>query len=489
METALLAAAARAGLTRQSLLERLPEQREEAFDTATKMMATFHKADGCCLVAVKGAPEAVLKACSAVRYRQGDRRLDWKENERWLQSSEGLAAEGLRVLALARKQVDSADADPYVDLTLIGLAAMMDPPRRGVSRAIALCRHAGLKVVMVTGDHPRTALKIACQVGLAGSKNEKVVEGSRIKPPAELSEQQRERLMRAVVFARVSPEQKLHLVNVHKEAGSIVAMTGDGVNDAPGLRRADIGVAMGLRGTQVAREASDMVLKDDSFSTIVEAVRQGRIIFSNIRKFIVYLLSGNVSEIMIVLAASLLNCPLPILPLQILLLNIIIDVFPALALGLGEGSGDAMEKPPRNPAEPVLTSKHWAAVFGYGLLIALPVMAAFAVSLGPLETQADRAVTVSFLTLAFARLWHVFNMRDRGTGFFRNEITGNKYIWLAAALCILLILAVVCTPGISSVLKLAFPDLREWPVIIAASLIPVILGQLIKGGARQRRRQ
>jgi len=237
---------------------------------------------------------------------------------------------------------------------------------------------------------------------------------------------------------------------------------------------------MGKRGTQVAREASDMVLKDDSFSTIVEAIEQGRIIFNNIRKFIIYLLSGNASEIMVVFIASLFNAPLPILPLQILLLNIISDVFPALALGLGEGRGDVMKYPPRNPKEAVLTRAHWSAIFGYGLLIAVTVLIAFALSLLWFEMDKTSAITVSFLTLAFARLWHIFNMRDRGTGFSDNEIVKNKYVWVAIVLCTILLLAIVYLPGISVILKLTSPGLKAWTLIIAISLIPFGFGQFVK---------
>jgi len=480
LELALLVASDKAGFTRKKLLEQLPEEREEAFDPATKMMATFHKDDNQYLVAVKGAPEEVLQVCSKVRGKEQDEELDEKENNFWLKKNEELAKDGLRVLAVATKKVDSSDINPYEELTLIGLIGMMDPPRQDVKKAIGLCKDAGLRVVMVTGDQAQTALKIASEVNLTENNNEKVIQGSQIKPAENMSEEEKTKFLQASIFARVSPEQKLDLVDIHQQAGSIVAMTGDGVNDAPSLQKADIGVAMGRRGTQVAREASDMVLKDDSFSTIVEAIEHGRIIFNNIRKFIIYLLSGNASEIMVVFIASLFNAPLPILPLQILLLNIISDVFPALALGLSEGSGDVMKYPPRNPKEPVLIRTHWFAIFGYGLLIAVTVLIAFALSFLWLEMDKTRAITVSFLTLAFARLWHIFNMRGRGTRFLNNEIVKNKYVWAAIALCTLLLLAVVYLPGISAILKLTSPGLKAWALIITISLIPFGFGQFVK---------
>lgn len=480
LEVALLEAGAGAGIYRKELLEKLPEEREEAFEPATKMMATFHKTDSRYLVAVKGAAEAVLEACSKDDSGDKEEELDDRQRDLWLKKNEDMAGKGLRVLALACKDVESAEIEPYKELTLIGLIGMVDPARRDIKKTIGLCTEAGLKVVMVTGDQAQTALHVATEVGLIEHDNREVIQGTEIKSADELSEKERERFLKASIFARVSPEQKLNLVDIHKRSGSIVAMTGDGVNDAPSLRKADIGVAMGRRGTQVAREAADMVLKDDSFSTIVEAIRQGRIIFNNIRKFIVYLLSGNASEIMIVFIASLFNAPLPILPLQILLLNIINDVFPALALGLGEGSGDEMQQPPRDPEEPVLTPKHWSAVFGYGLLIAFPVLVAFTLSLSRLKMDSTQAVTVSFLTLAFARLWHIFNMRGRGTALLENEIVQNRFVWAAIGLCSIILLGVVYLPGISSVLRLTSPGAEAWVLVIIMSLVPFAIGQILK---------
>jgi Ca2+-transporting ATPase len=480
LELALLVAADKAGLSRDQLLKQLPEEREEAFDPATKMMATFHKQNNRYFVAVKGAPEAVLQVCLKIRHQQKEQHFDEEQKKRWLKHNEKLAKDGLRILAVAYKETDSPDVQPYEQLTLVGLIGMIDPPRKDVKEAIGLCRDAGLKVVMVTGDQAHTALKVASEVGLTENDGEDTIQGDRIKPTEELSEQEKERFLKASVFARVSPEQKLDLVNIHQQAGSVVAMTGDGVNDAPSLRKADIGVAMGKRGTQVAREASDMILKDDLFATIVVAIEQGRIIFKNIRKFIVYLLSGNASEIMIVLVASLFNAPLPLLPLQILLLNVISDVFPALALGLGGQGADVMKDPPRDPREPILTRAHWSAVFGYGLLIAVPVLAAFALSLAWLKMDMTASVTVSFLTLAFARLWHIFNMRDRRTRFLKNEVVTNKFVWAALVLCTALLLAAVYLPGTSDVLTLTSPGLREWSLIIIFSLVPFVFGQLLK---------
>lgn len=478
LEVALLVAGARAGLGRQVLVEAQPEVREEAFDSETKMMSTFHELDGRFRVAVKGAPEAVISACSSVRTPDGESELTERVRREWLERNDQLAKEGLRILALATKTVDSIEEQPYKELTFVGLAGLLDPPRNQVADAVALCHRAGIRVIMVTGDQGVTARNVGAAVGLVADDTAKIIQGRNLRAPEQLSEDERSRLIEANIFARVSPKQKLDLITLHQRNGAIVAMTGDGVNDAPALKKADIGVAMGKRGTQVAREASDMVLKDDSFSTIVTAIEQGRVIFNNIRKFIVYLLSCNVSEILVVSLASLFRAPLPLLPLQILFLNLVTDVFPALALGVGEGDPEIMRRPPRNPQEPIITRRHWGAVGVYGLLITLSVLAAFALELVVFNADYREAVTVSFLTLAFAQLWHVFNMRDRESAPFRNEITRNAYVWGALVLCIGLLLLAVLVPVTAQVLHLTDPGHRGWLLIIGLSLVPLVLGQI-----------
>jgi Ca2+-transporting ATPase len=405
--------------------------------------------------------------------------LSEKDRKQWLMKNEQMAEQGLRVLALAKKTVSSVDADPYEHLVLVGLVGLHDPPRFEVQSALELCKRAGVRVVMVTGDQPVTALNIGERVGLFDA-NTKVVLGRDLKAPAMLSSEEKQRLLDVSVFARVDPEQKLNLIDLHQDCGSIVAMTGDGVNDAPALKEADIGVAMGLRGTQVAREAADMVLKDDAFATIVEAIEQGRVIFNNIRKFVVYLISCNVSEVMSVALASMLNIPLPILPLQILFLNLITDVFPALALGMGQGDVAIMDRPPRDPKESILERRHWVLISTYGFLITIAVLGVLVIALQGLGFAREKAMTVSFLTLAFAQLWHVFNMRERGSKFAINEITRNRYVWGALLLCIGLILVAVYIPGLAVVLKVVDPGVNGWLLIIAASLFPLIVGQSIK---------
>ena len=280
------------------------------------------------------------------------------------------------MLAFAERQSEGSDADPYEDMTLLGLVALEDPPRDDVPDAIEQCRKAGVRVIMVTGDQPATATAIARQVGLADAPRA-VVGRNLPHTDGEAGEVAHESLRDTHVFARVSPEQKLDLIRLWQQTGAVVAMTGDGVNDAPALKKADVGIAMGQRGTDVAREAADIVLKDDAFPTIVMAVEQGRTIFENIRRFIVYLLSGNLGQVLAVGGCAVIGAPLPLLPLQILYINLILDVFPALALGVGESPAGIMDRDPRDPREPVLTRRHWIATALWGLLIAASAVTVF----------------------------------------------------------------------------------------------------------------
>jgi len=481
LETAVLMAGLKKGITRDELLNNMPEVREVSFDPDTMMMATFHKKNGDFLVAVKGAPEAVLGASSYVLTKDEETELSDEQRKEWMSQNDRMANQGLRVLAFAKKKVKHKEASPYQDLIFSGLVGLWDPPRKGIKKSIDQCRNAGIHVIMVTGDHPRTARAIGLELGLISENDgeEKVFKSKELKNLDDLSNKERQHLIDASIFARVSPEQKLDLIKLHQENGSIVAMTGDGVNDAPALKKANIGIAMGKRGTQVAREAADMILKDDAFSTIVTAISQGRVIFENIRKFISYLLSCNLGSVAAVALCSVLNLPLPVMPLQILYLNLVTDVFPAVALGLGEGEEGIMQRSPRTSGEPVLARNHLIKIGGLGLIIALVVTAALAAAFVWIKMNRDQAVTVSFLTLGFARVWNVFNMRDRRSNFFINEITRNKYVWGSVAVCCFLLLIAAFAPGLHTVLATSFLDIKSWILILGASLIPLLLGQVM----------
>ena len=471
MEVALLLAGAEKGIVRGELLVDAPEQREVAFDPELKMMATIHGKAAPYRVAVKGAPEAVLAACT----------MNEDARRRWLQNGDNLAAGGQRVLALAERTTDDPSESPYASLSFMGLVGMLDPPRRGVQEVLATYRRAGVRAVMVTGDHPITAVNIARATGLVPEDEDaRAVLGQELDEAASADEPDRQRLLQASVYARVSPKQKLDLIALHQSAGNIVAMTGDGVNDAPALRKADIGVAMGLRGTAAAKEAADMVLADDDLSKIGLAIAEGRAIFDNIRNFVIYLLSCNISEVLVVALAAVVRAPLPLLPLQILFLNLVTDVFPALALGVGEASPDVMRRPPRSPTEPVITNRHWRAIVGYGLVLTASVLGAFAIALTSLELDPIGAVTVSFLTLALGQTWHVFNMRRADSSIVRNVITRNRWVWAAVGICVALVLGATYIPPLARLLSIAPPRAEAWLLIVTMSLAPLIGMQLIK---------
>jgi Ca2+-transporting ATPase len=485
-ETALLRAGFMLDIERTQLLEKKPEEREVAFDADLMMMATYHRGKDGIEIAVKGAPARVLEVCDTIAEEDlnGGRTLNGDARREWLERSETLAAKGLRLLAMADKFVDTTEDEPYENLRFLGLVGLLDPPREKVRQAIDECQTAGVRVIMVTGDQPATAAAIAGQTGVTDEKEATVIHGSEFSDPDEMSEEQRRRVTETNIFARVSPEQKLHLIKLMQSRGLTVAMTGDGVNDAPALKKADIGVAMGQRGTDAARQAADMVLLDDAFSSIVAAVRQGRVIFGNIRQSVMFMLCTNVAEVMAVAAAAAAGgfskLPIPLLPLQILYLNVITDVFPALALGMGKGEPNVMNRDPRPRNESVLTGGHWAAIGGWAALLSVCVLAALMVAFYRLDFDHRHAVTISFLTLAFGKLWFVFNLRRPGSSILRNDIVENPYIGSSIALCVLLLLAAVYLPGISDVLKTENPTRSGWLLVVGMSLIPLIFGQALR---------
>ena len=479
-EIALLQAAADFSTERPALIQQWPETREYAFDPPTKRMATVHKFQDEFLVAVKGAAEAIIPLCDEELTASGSRTLTSEAREAWLRQADDLGSRGLRTLAFARKRSGAEDTDPFLGLTLLGIVGLEDPPRQGVLEAIAQCHAAGIEVAMVTGDHPATARHIATQVGIVPTQasEDLFLSGDEFELPRD--EQSINRLLQVRVFSRFTPAQKLQLMELHQQNGQVVAMTGDGVNDAPALKKADIGIAMGIRGTDVAKQAADMVLQDDEFGTIVVAVSHGRAIFENIRKFVVYLLSCNISEIIVISLATLVNAPLPLLPLQILFLNLVTDVFPALALGVCEGAPDLMQEKPRSPQEEVVTRIHWQRIVIHGAVIATTVLVAMVVAINYLGFSSTRAVTVSFCTLALAQVWHVFNMRSNMSQVFNNEITRNFWVWAAVIVCVVLILVAVYIPVLATVLQLEHPGRDGWLLIVVMSFIPLATAPLVR---------
>lgn len=472
VEVSLLKFAIAAGQDPDQIHTDFPRKAEKAFSSDTRIMGTLHEHQGGFFVAVKGAAEEVLDRC---------RSLDEKDRKKFYELSEKMAKDGLRTLAFAYRETDQKPGDDFADqdLTYVGLIGFLDPPRTEVTPALQACREAGIKVIMVTGDHPATALTIASKVKLIEPGEEIVLTGKDLKPLDQLQADDKKKLLECRVFARVSPAQKLDMIELYQKEGDIVGMTGDGVNDAPALKKSDIGIAMGLRGTQVAAETADMVLKDDSFTSIVAAIAQGRVIFENIRKFVLFLLSCNLSEIFVVTFAGFLNVGNPLLPLQILFINIVTDVFPALALGVGRENSSLMHQPPRDPKTPIMDGRDWRLVVFYALALTASVLGAYLLGTQKLGLTEKEGNNLTFYALSFAQLLHVFNLRS-GRSFFVNEITRNRFIWYAIALCLLILILTYYIPFLAQILSIGtIPSTELW-LIVAAGVAPVLLVQLVK---------
>ncbi len=464
MEVALLLAGRREGLDRVALLAQAPELKEVAFDSETRRMATIHPDGEQVYVAVKGAPETVLPACTAI---------DEAARAAWREAADAMAARGLRVLAVASRQGADLDVDPFHGLDPLALVGLMDPPRSDVVDVLVGCRSAGVRVVMVTGDHPGTASLIARETGL-------MAEGDTVALGESLVEDVDPAKARVpAVYARVNPAEKLRLIRAHQASGAIVAMTGDGVNDAPALKHADIGVAMGERGTEVARQAADLVLQDDRLATVLVAIREGRVIFDNLRNFVIYLLSCNVAEVLVVGLAAAVGGALPLLPLQILFLNLVTDVFPALALGVGGGRADVMARPPRPSDEAILGRPQWRATVMHGAVLTATVLSAFLYALHGLELDVAGARSVAFLSLGLGETLHVFNMRSPHAGFFVNDITRNRWVWGAIVLSTGLVLLAALFPPLADVLGVTQLSSSAWATIAAVTFAPLALGQML----------
>lgn len=481
VEVALIQIAIAAGLDIDALLTEYIRIEEVPFSSEIMMMGTLHQTSSGYFAAAKGSVEKLLEKCSQIQSGTLIENLDAESRNAILLKSEKMASSGLRVLAFAYRSGKAPDPQNFLNsLIYIGMAGFLDPPRTDIKGAIFTCRHAGIKVVMITGDHPQTALNIARKVGLVGEDNKEVITGKELPNTELLTKEWRQRILATSVFARVSPRQKLEIADVFKQAGFIVAMTGDGVNDAPALKKADVGIAMGIRGTQVAKETAGIILKDDSFTSIAGAVAHGREIFRNIQKFVVYLVSCNLSEIFIVTILGIIMPGATLLPLQILFLNVVTDIFPALALGLGTGDQTVMLRPPRDPAKEIVTRKDWTRMALYSAAITSAVIVATVYGKEVFHSDDRACNNIAFITLTFAQLFHVFNMSSPGSGFLNNEITRNKWIWIAFLLCSGLTLMVFAVPSLRLVLGLSVLSVKLWIAAIIASLLPLSFFQAYK---------
>jgi Ca2+-transporting ATPase len=446
-ETALHAAAKEAGFDKAALAATMPRVMELPFDSDRKRMTTVHRDGDGHLALTKGAPESVVPRCARIATASGEEAID---RAAALAQAERMAADGLRVLALASRRWEGLPEGDDVDevengLVLLGFAGLIDPPRAEAGAAVAECLTAGIKPVMITGDHPVTARAIASELGILG-EGEAVIDGTELArlDPQEL----RSRAGTAAVYARVNPEQKIRIVEALQARGEIVAMTGDGVNDAPALNRADVGVAMGRSGTDVAREASHLVLLDDNFATIVTAVREGRRIYDNIRKFIRYAMTGNLGEIWTIFLAPFLGLPIPLLPIHILWVNLVTDGLPGLALAAEPGERGLMRRPPRPPAESVFAHGMWQHIVWVGLLLGGVCVAtqAWAHANGVAHWQ-----TMVFTVLAMSQLGHVMAIRSERDSLFTQGIASNLPLALAVGFTVLLQLAVIYVPWLNRI--------------------------------------
>lgn len=452
---------------------------EDPFDSESMMMSTLHEQDGEYFTASKGAAGAILERCNRVVTGSGEKELTGKAREKLLEKSDEMSSDGLRTIAVAYKETGKKEGYDE-DMTFLGLVGFLDPPQEDVKGAIRTCRDAGVRVIMVTGDHPETARNIAWKVSITDEEDEPVYTGKDVEGYEEKSDEEKEKFAASRVFARVDPGQKLSVLKLFQDSGEIVGMTGDGVNDAPALKKADIGIAMGERGTQVAREVADMVLKNDDFPSIITAIRQGRIIFNNIRKFIIYQLSYHLAEIIVIAAVSFTIFYLPLLPLQLLFLNLLTDVFPALALGIGKGRGKVMQERPKDPEEPILTGRSWKVITVYGFIIATVVIGAYFFSFYYLGVSKEIANNVAFFGLAFTQLIHVFDMRDNDENVFVNQVTTNKWVWMAIAFCAAVLLAAYFIPGLNSLLSFQPMGIVEWVVVVATVIVSISTIQVLK---------
>jgi Ca2+-transporting ATPase len=459
--------------------EQYERRAEQPFDSDTKIMATFHRGgDGESFVAVKGALESVLKHCHQTLYADGSTQPI--DRDRWHAIERDLAQKGLKPLGFAYASPTASLEEGVQNLTFIGCVGFWDGPRQEVAEALAQCHRAGIQVVMVTGDHPETARSVALATGLIKDPAATVVTGGEFTTEGLSSSEI------PLIYARVAPQQKLALVDHLQRQDYVIGMTGDGVNDAPALKKADIGIAMGQRGTEAAKEAADLVLEDDSFPAIIQAIRQGRGIIRNIRYFVIYLLSCNLSELAVVITAFFAGFGTLLFPLQILFLNMVTDVFPALALGFNKEDAQIMNEPPRNRREPIITRAAWGSIAYYALAMTAAVLGLAYYSKHQLQLDNLTTNNLVFLALILTQLWNVFSLLPAGTPLFNNEIVRNRYVWLAILLCLALTWVAFNIPGLGAIIHLQPLDLEAALTALAFSLLPILVIRLSKIRLRAR---
>ena len=478
-ETALINLGSRLGLAPEAVREKYPRESENPFDSDRKLMSTKHTMEGVPTMIVKGAVDVLLDRMDQIQIGSEVRPMTARDRANIEAQNQAFSRQGLRVLAFAYKVVSDElelTLDDEYNLTFLGLIAMMDPPREESKAAVAECKSAGIRPIMITGDHKVTAAAIAKRIGILEDESE-ACEGAEID---KMSDEELKDFVEGIsVYARVSPEHKIRIVRAWQEKGNIVSMTGDGVNDAPALKQADIGVAMGITGSEVSKDAAAMVLTDDNFATIVKAVENGRNIYRNIKSSIQFLLSGNFGAILAVLYASIMALPVPFAPVHLLFINLLTDSLPAIALGLEPGSKDVMKEKPRPMNESILTKDFLIKIGTEGLSIAVTTMIAFMI--GYNGGNELLGMTMAFATLCSARLFHGFNCKSDRPVVFTRKVVNNKWLIGAFVLGIVLITGVVMIPGLHNVFKVQTLTLGQLFIVygLAAANIPII--QIMKG--------
>ena len=462
------------GLSESELRKHLDRLEEVPFDSDRKLMSTKHLIHTVPTIFVKGAIDVLLKRCVNIRFGDDVRPMTEQDRKDILAQNNHFSENGLRVLAFAYKESDEElTTDSEKDLTFIGLVSEMDPPRKESVAAVARAKEAGIRTVMITGDHKVTAVAIAKKIGIF-TDGDLALTG--LELDALSDEELDQQIEKVAVYARVSPENKIRIVNAWQRKNHIVSMTGDGVNDAPALKKADVGVAMGITGTEVSKDAASMILTDDNFATIIKAVSNGRTVYENIRNAIGYLLSGNLSAIITVLFASIAALPVPFVAVQLLFINLVTDSLPALAIGMESGNPDILKRKPRDPKASLLDKKFVTQISIQGFLISLSVIAAFL--LGLRDTPAI-ACTMAFSTLTFARLLHGFNCRSQHS-IFKIGFKNNWYSLAAFALGTVLLALILFVPALHGLFAVQPLTAQEVWLIVILAIIPTILIQLVK---------
>ena len=478
-EVALVMLGDRLGIDEVAYRSQHPRLGELAFDSDRKLMSTLHDVDGTPTLFTKGAIDVLLDRSKFLLTRDGPVPMTPEEKETISRVNMELSMQGLRVLAFAYRELDSVrplTLDDENDFTFIGLISMIDPPRPEAIQAVADAKQGGIRTIMITGDHKVTASAIARQLGIFRDGDE-ALSGVELDNMTDADLDQR--LEKVSVYARVSPEHKIRIVSAWQRKGKIVSMTGDGVNDAPALKAADIGVAMGITGTEVSKDAASMILADDNFATIVKAVVNGRAVYANIKNAISFLLSGNMAGILCVLFTSLANLPMPFAAVHLLFINLLTDSLPAIAIGVEPAGKDLLRRKPRDPKEPILNKSLLLNILGYGALIAVATMAAFFLGLNAPGGGDGLAMTLAFATLTLARLFHGFNCRGEGS-IFRLGLTTNKASLGAFAAGVVLLAAVLLIPGLNSLFQVTPFTLPQIGAVVLLAFAPTLVIQVFK---------